>query len=161
MMQFHFQYRIWYSEDEIYLERKFEPCVEITEEDYRKILIGVNAGMELKDITGIDDALQKMRDCVLQIDRWKNKDGTDRKMPLKKPRNVYMIEYFLTGQDLIWVLGAKDIEEELNRPETSMRIYSHDGIPVLIKYQHGRIYVTEGTITMILDVNEFLNRIRR
>ena len=88
-MQFHFQYRIWYSEDEIYLERKFEPCVEITEEDYRKILIGVNAGMELKDIPGIDDALQKMRDRVLQIDRWKNKDGTDRKMPLKKPRNVY------------------------------------------------------------------------
>ena len=116
--------------------------------------------MEIKDIPEIDETLQEMQERVLEVDRWYNKDGSKRKTPLKNPRTVHLIKYFLTRSDLWLVNGSKDIDEELNRAKSSMRIYSHEGSSVCIKYKHGRVQITDGAVTTIMDVNDFLKTIR-
>ena len=158
-MQFSFIYRIWYTEDEIYQNKTFIPCVEITDYEYQKILQGVASGLEIKDIPGIESALQKMRDRVLMIDQSLNKDGSERKTPLKKPRNFHRIEYFLTDTDLRLLHRSKDLSAELHRPADSMSFYRHNGSPVKITYQYGRVTVTESDRTIILDADDFISRI--
>lgn len=159
-MQFYFIYRIWYDDSgPAYQSDTFQPCVEITDEDYIKILTGVRAGKEIRNLKGINDALEKMQEAVLWSDRWRNRDGSERSVPLQKTRHVQLIEYFLTQKDQTKVLRMQDPAKELNRPEDTMTIFRSDGTPVLLTYKHGEITVKEKTQTITWDAEEFLNKI--
>ena len=157
-MTFFFRYRIWYDDEEGYM-RSFHPAAEISEEDYKRILLGVHDGYEIADIPGIDEALEKMRDAVLFADRCMNKDGTQRNIPLGKSRHIHRIEYFLTDQDSISLNRMKDPYTELSQPEDNMIIRRSNGSEVKITSIHGQVFVREGTRTAVWDKETFLERI--
>lgn len=157
-MDFFFRYRIWYDEEEAYM-RFFQPAVKISEDDYKRILLGVHEGYEIADIPGIDEALEKMRNAVIFADRTMNKDGTPREIPLQKSRHIHRIEYFLTDQDYISLNEMKDPYIELSHPEDNMTIRRNNGSEIKITSIHGKVLVREGTRATVWDKEKFLDRI--
>ena len=48
-MQFHFQYRVTYESGEVFEQnRRNELCVDITKEEYKKIITGILQGISIK-----------------------------------------------------------------------------------------------------------------
>ena len=157
-MDFFFRYRIWYDEEEAYM-RSFHPVVKISEDDYKRILLGVHEGYEIADIPEIDESLEKMRNAVVFADRTMNKDGTPRGIPLQKSRHIHRIEYFLTDQDYISLNEMKDPYIELSHPEDNMTIRRSNGSEIKITSIHGKVLVREGTRATVWDKEKFLDRI--
>ena len=58
--------------------------VEISKEDYKKIITGVLQERPIDQIEGISDVIDKMTENVEFADRFMNKNGSLRKTPLKK-----------------------------------------------------------------------------
>ena len=84
-MRFHFQYKVIYESGDIFEQnRRNELCVDITQEEYKKIITGVLQGISIKQIEGISEVITKMTEDVLFADRWMNKNGSMRSTPLKK-----------------------------------------------------------------------------
>ena len=155
-MSFFFRYRIWYDEEEAYM-RSFQPVVRISEDDYKRILLGVHEGYEIADIPGIDEARERMQYAVIFADRTMNKDGTQREYPLQRSRHIHRIEYFLTDQDYHTLRKMKDPYTELSQPEDNMTIRRDNGSEIKITSIHGQVLVREGTRTTVWDKEKFLD----
>ena len=86
-MNFNYCYKITYESGETYDRRRNELSVEISKEDYKKIITGVLQERPIDQIEGISDVIDKMTENVEFADRFMNKNGSLRKTPLKKNFN--------------------------------------------------------------------------
>ena len=91
MVNFQFQYRITYADDQAY-DRKHILTVQITEEEHKAIIQGILQDIAIKDIEEISDVISRMREQVEFVDRWTNVNGTSHSTPLKKMRKIKDIE---------------------------------------------------------------------
>lgn len=115
-MRFHFQYKVIYESGDIFEQnRRNELCVDITQEEYKKIITGVLQGISIKQIEGISEVITKMTEDVLFADRWMNKNGSMRSTPLKKNRKISEIEFFMTENELQRIKKEKDPIRMLER----------------------------------------------
>lgn len=83
-LNFNYCYKITYESGETYDRRRNELSVEISKEDYKKIITGVLQERPIDQIEGISDVIDKMTENVEFVDRFMNKNGSLRKTPLKK-----------------------------------------------------------------------------
>ena len=92
-MNFNYCYKITYESGETYDRRRNELSVEISKEDYKKIITGVLQERPIDQIEGISDVIDKMTENVEFADRFMNKNGSLRKTPLKKKRAISKLEF--------------------------------------------------------------------
>ena len=98
-LNFNYCYKITYESGETYDRRRNELSVEISKEDYKKIITGVLQERPIDQIEGISDVIDKMTENVEFADRFMNKNGSLRKhcklclngMPVPLLRNCYSI----------------------------------------------------------------------
>ena len=83
-LNFNYCYKITYESGETYDRRRNELSVEISKEDYKKIITGVLQERPIEQIKGISDVIDKMTENVEFADCFMNKNGSLRKTPLKK-----------------------------------------------------------------------------
>ena len=137
-------------------------AVDITEEEYARIMIGSAKGLPFREIEGIENALEKMAEAVKTSDRYMNLDNSYRKTALKKPREISCLEFYLPENEIIRIKRIKNPEEMFTLPTEQMTIHRSDGSTVFIKYEYGRVMIkdahAEGT-TVYMDVEHFLSRL--
>ena len=75
-MNFNYCYKITYESGETYDRRRNELSVEISKEDYKKIITGVLQERPIDQIEGISDVIDKMTENVEFADRFMNKNGS-------------------------------------------------------------------------------------
>ena len=161
-MHFEYCYKITYESGEVCERRQIQLCVELSKEDYGKIIRGVLDGVSIEKIEGISEAITAMKDNVMSADRWMNKNGSWRSTPLKKNRAVSRIELFMTDSEYARIRKMKDPIETLNRPEEHMTIYRSDGSFVSLKYENGRVTICdsrEKNVRRIADADNFIRDI--
>ena len=78
-LNFNYCYKITYESGETYDRRRNELSVEISKEDYKKIITGVLQERPIEQIEGISDVIDKMTENVEFADRFMNKNGSLRK----------------------------------------------------------------------------------
>lgn len=94
MVDFKFRYKITYIDGQTY-DRKHILNVQVTEEEYKSIIQGVLQGIEIKDNPKIPDVISRMTETVEYVDRWTSINGASRTSPLKNPRKITSLEFFL------------------------------------------------------------------
>lgn len=114
-------------------------CVDVTEEEYIKLVQGISEGKTLPDISGIDEVLNRMRDNVIRSDSFMNLNGTYRDQALKTPRKIESVEVFLDKQFIGHIRSLSDPVGEMTRPEQIMTVYRSDGSSVEIRYRRGEV----------------------
>lgn len=136
-------------------------CVDVTEEEYIKLVQGISEGKTLPDISGIDEVLNRMRDNVIRSDSFMNLNGTYRDQALKTPRKIESVEVFLDKQFIGHIRSLSDPVGEMTRPEQIMTVYRSDGSSVEIRYRRGEVEYRDsrkkGTIA-VMTVDSFLSR---
>ena len=75
-LNFNYCYKITYESGETYDRRRNELSVEISKEDYKKIITGVLQERPIEQIEGISDVIDKMTENVEFADRFMNKNGS-------------------------------------------------------------------------------------
>lgn len=93
-LNFNYCYKITYESGETYDRRRNELSVEISKEDYKKIITGVLQERPIDQIEGISDVIDKMTENVEFADRFMNKNGSLRKTPLKKKELFQNLNFF-------------------------------------------------------------------
>ena len=78
-LNFNYCYKITDESGETYDRRRNELSVEISKEDYKKIITGVLQERPIDQIEGISDVIDKMTENVEFADRFMNKNGSLRK----------------------------------------------------------------------------------
>ena len=162
-MDFYFQYRITYDNGQSY-DRPNLMTVDITKDEYKRIVLGVMAGKKIHEIEGITEPLEKMTAIVHDIDSWINMNGSQRNKPLKKARNISDLEFFLTMSDYKRFKKMDNPAEMLDRPEDHMTIYRNDGSSVLISCEFGQVKVVDSrkpTTSIIYEADYFLSIVNR
>ena len=101
--------------------------MKVTREEYRLIIAGAAQGRSLEETEGIDDVLSRMKENVEFIDKWTNLNGSLRKAPMKKQREIEKMELFLTDEDLRKIRSMPDPLAAFDRPEEHMTVYRSDG----------------------------------
>jgi len=142
-MTFNYKYRITYGNGKTYDHEDILMCVEITEEEYKRILHRIKDGYTLNDAPGIDDLLDRMREKVITYDPWRNLNGSIREKKLDKPREIKEIELYLEEREVRRIRSILDIDADIDRPEQRMRIYRADGSYVELVYKLGMVQVTD------------------
>lgn len=142
VMEFEFQYRITYESGQAY-DRPHRLNVPVTKEEYNKIMLGILDGKSIREIEGIDEVIAKMTEQVQFVDRWYNLNGTQRKTPLKKPRDISDLDFFLPQSEYMRIKKMKNPKEVMERPEEHMTIYRSDGSSVTISSENGKVKVTD------------------
>ena len=136
-------------------------CVDVTEEEYIKLVQGISEGKTLPDISGIDEVLNRMRDNVIRSDSFMNLNGTYRDQALKTPRKIESVEVFLDKQFIGHIRSLSDPVGEMTHPEQIMTVYRSDGSSVEIRYRRGEVEYRDsrkkGTIA-VMTVDSFLSR---
>ena len=163
-MKFNYCYRITYESGEVCERRRDQLCVDVSKEEYGKIITGVLAGIPIERIDGISSVITEMKNNVMLADRWLNKNGSWRRSPLKKNRVFSKIELFMTDSEYDRVHKMKNPIETLNRPEEHMTIYRSDGSFVNLKYENGQVTICdsrEKNVGRILDADNFIQDIMR
>lgn len=164
-MRFHFQYKVIYESGDIFEQnRRNELCVDITQEEYKKIITGVLQGISIKQIEGISEVITKMTEDVLFADRWMNKNGSMRSTPLKKNRKISEIEFFMTENELQRIKKEKDPIRMLERPKEQMTVYRSDGTYITLETENGQVIIkdsTEKNSYRIVDADYFIHHIVR
>lgn len=164
-MRFHFQYKVIYESGDIFEQnRRNELCVDITQEEYKKIITGVLQGISIKKIEGISEVITKMTEDVLFADRWMNKNGSMRSTPLKKNRKISEIEFFMTENELQRIKKEKDPIRMLERPKEQMTVYRSDGTYITLETENGQVIIkdsTEKNSYRIVDADYFIHHIVR
>ncbi|MGB4659772.1 MAG: hypothetical protein WBI07_11355 [Mobilitalea sp.] len=97
-MDFQFQYRITYGNGQFY-DRPHVMTVQITMDEYKKIIPGVLEGKRIEEIDDISETIEKMTEMVHYIDSWINMNGSQRTKPLKKARIISELEFFIPMSD--------------------------------------------------------------
>ena len=77
-LNFNYCYKITYESGETYDRRRNELSVEISKEDYKKIITGVLQERPIEQIEGISDVIDKMTENVEFADRFMNKNNENR-----------------------------------------------------------------------------------
>ena len=117
--------------------------VKVTREEYRLIIAGAAQGRSLEETEGIDDVLSRMKENVEFIDKWTNLNGSLRKAPMKKQREIEKMELFLTDEDLRKIRSMPDPLASFDRPEEHMTVYRSDGSSVSIRSEFGTVQITD------------------
>ena len=142
--------------------RNTDMYASIAKEDYIRIMLEAAKGTPIREIEGIEDALEKMTEAVIFSDRYMNLDNTFRKTALKKPREIRSLEFYLTEQDNRRIKKMKDPEAMLAMPEEHMTIYRSDGSSVFISCEFGKVTIKDSrtrTQTVSTEAEYFLSRI--
>jgi hypothetical protein len=84
-----------------------------------------------------------MTELVLYVDRWINLNGSRRTTPLKKPRDVEAIEFFLPDSEYKRIRKMKDPAAVFSREEEHMTIYRNDGSSVTVSTENGMVKVKD------------------
>lgn len=162
---------IYYSCEVTYENGKVRPkgdyaasCVEVTDEEYIKIVKGISEGKTLTDISGIDEVIKRMQDNVIRSDPYMNLNGTYRDQALKTPRKIKNMDIELDKQFVRHVRTLSDPVREMMRPEQVMTVYRSDGSFVELHYRRGEIEYMDsrkkGT-KAIITAKSFLNGFAR
>ena len=93
-----------------------------------------NAECEDKDIS---NAVELMRERVLEFDRYQSMDGRWLKKPLKKPRAIERIEVFLDAHDIARFKKMGDMDAVFERPEQKIILTRNDGSTVSVTVKDG------------------------
>ena len=146
-LNFNYCYKITYESGETYDRRRNELSVEISKEDYKKIITGVLQERPIEQIEGISDVIDKMTENVEFADRFMNKNGSLRKTPLKKKRAISKM---------------KNPIETLERPVEHMTVYRNDGSSVTLTAENGRVSIVdsrEKNVKHIIEADHFISKI--
>lgn len=141
-MDFNFQYQITYGNGQFY-DRPHVMTVQITMDEYKKIVLGILEGKRIEEIDDISETIDKMTEIVHYIDSWINMNGTQRTTPLKKARRISELEFFIPKSDYKRLKNMQNPMEVFERPEEHMTIYRNDGSSVMIRYEYGKVKVTD------------------
>ena len=141
-MDFQFQYRITYGNGQFY-DRPHVMTVQISMDDYKKIVLGVLEGKRIEEIDDITETIEKMTEIVQYIDSWINMNGSQRTTPLKKARIISELEFFIPMSEYKRLNNMENPMEVFERPEEHMTIYRNDGSSVMIRYEYGQVKVTD------------------
>ena len=93
-----------------------------------------NAECEDKDIS---NAVELMRERVLEFDRYQSMDGRWLKKPLKKPRAIERIEVVLDAHDIARFKKMGDMDAVFERPEQKIILTRNDGSTVSVTVKDG------------------------
>ena len=134
-MRFNYTYKITYGSGQCYDRWKHQLGIEITPEQYSKIIETVIQGRSISETTELEDVIQEMEENVRFVDRFQNMDGSSRNTPLKKERDITKIELLVPEDELRRIRKMKNPLEALTRSEEQMTIYRNsDGSRVI--HQH-------------------------
>ena len=142
MVNFQFQYRITYGNGKSY-DRPHIMIVQITLDEYKKIVLGVMEGKRIEEIDDISEAIEKMTEVVRYIDSWININGSQRTTRLKKARIISELEFFIPTSEYKRLKNMQNPIEVFERPEEYMTIYRNDGSSITIRYEYGQVKVTD------------------
>ena len=162
-MKFEYRYRISYANGKIY-DSKDSLFVDVTKEQYNKIVLEMISGKSFSDIQGIDDIKAKMIEDIEFVDRFTNLDGTNRKAALKKCRPYTDIEVYIPDREYKRLKSINNLEEFLSRPEEHMTIYRSDGSYITISVENGLVKVIDSKYrhqTTIRKADDFIGVITR
>ena len=135
--------------------------VELTEEEYIKVAVGLSEGLELMDIPGIEDVLERMRQRVIEFDVYYSLDGRLKSKASIRRRKISTVEVSARSWDIDRFRSMKDPRTELSRPEQSMTIYRNDGSSVEICYRRGEVEYKDSRkrgSTGIMTADRFIDR---
>jgi len=154
-------FKVIYESGKIVDRERYLP-VEVSDEDYRKIVEGTSKGLDLGEIDGIEEAINNMKQRVIEIDCYYDLNGKLMNKPLKKPRRIADIEVRLPKRDAKRIMSMKDPLQELDRQAESMKIYRSDGSFVTIKYEFGQVIVEDSRNKggrYMMNSDDFVRRI--
>ncbi len=160
-MRFNYTYSLKYSNGKTYTQNpaKEQMGIEVTTDEYRKVIEGTLSGKAITNIPDIADLLNRMRDDVIFADRFKNTDGSSRTKGLKKPRNITDIEFYLIENEIKVLKKMNNLLSILENQPEEMKIYRDDGSYVSIKTELGKVYIKSsksGSGAMSMDIDTFL-----
>lgn len=163
-MRLNYTYSIKYENGKTYKQNpdKEQMCIEITSDEYRRIVEGILSGKAITNIQGVSELLNRMRDDVIFADRFKNTDGSSRTKGLKKPRNITDIEFYLIENEIQALKKMNNPLSILENPPEEMKIYRDDGSYVSIKTELGKVYIKSsksGAGAMSIDVSNFIRKL--
>ena len=101
-----------------------------------------------------------MEEQVRFVDRWDNLDGSRRKTPLKKERDIAKIELLLPEDEIKRISKMKNPMEVLTRPSEQIS----DGSYVILSTEQGRVKLEDSRkngMSMLMDTDQFLNLVIR
>ena len=142
MVDFKFRYKITYIDGQTY-DRKHILNVQVTEEEYKSIIQGVLQGIEIKDNPKIPDVISRMTETVEYVDRWTSINGASRTSPLKNPRRITSLEFFLPDDVYQRVRRMKMPLELVNFEKEKMVLYRSDGSFVTISSYFGEVTIQD------------------
>ena len=113
--------------------------VELSDEEYVKIAVGLSEGKELMSIPDIEDVLERMKQRVVEYDVYYSLDGRLKSKPSTRQRKISAVEVSAQSWDIDRFRRMKDPRTELSRPAQSMTIYRSDGSSVELCYRRGEV----------------------
>ena len=150
-LNFNYCYKITYESGETYDRRRNELSVEISKEDYKKIITGVLQERPIDQIEGISDVIDKMTENVEFADRFMNKNGS-----------LTKLEFFIPEYEYRRLKKMKDPIETLERPVEHMTVYRNDGSSVTLTAENGRVSIVdsrEKNVRHIIEADYFISKI--
>ncbi len=161
MVDFKFRYKITYIDGQTY-DRKHILNVQVTEEEYESIIRGVLQGIEIKDNPKIPDVISRMTETVEYVDRWTSINGASRTAPLKNPRKITSLEFFLPDDVYQRVRRMKMPLELVNFEKEKMVLYRSDGSSVTISSYFGEVTIQdsrEKNTSHLMSTDYFIEQI--
>ena len=89
-------------------------------------------------------------------------NGSQRTKPLKKPRCISKLEFFIPMSDYQCLKEMQNPMEVFVRPEEHMTIYRNDGSSVMISNEYGQVKVTDSrnpSSRIIREADHFISTI--
>ena len=108
--------------------------------------------------------MKDMEEQVRFVDRWDNLDGSHRKTPLKKERDIAKIELLLPEDEIRRISKMKNPMEVLTRPSEQITLQRSDGSYVILSTEQGRVKLEDSRkngMAMLMDTDQFLNLVVR
>lgn len=161
MVDFKFRYKITYIDGQTY-DRKHILNVQVTEEEYKSIIQGVLQGIEIKDNPKIPDVISRMTETVEYVDRWTSINGASRTSPLKNPRKITSLEFFLPDDVYQRVRRMKMPLELVNFEKEKMVLYRSYGSFVTISSYFGEVTIQdsiEKNTSHVMSTDYFVDQI--
>ena len=119
--------------------------MEPTREQYGRIIEKVIQGCTINEVPGIEKVVKDMEEQVRFVDRWDNLDGSRRKIPLKKERDIAKIELLLPEDEIKRISKMKNPMEVLTRPSEQITLLRSDGSYVILSTEQGRVKLEDST----------------
>lgn len=163
-MRFNYTYRIIYGSGQCCDRSRQQLTIEITREQYGRIIEKVTQGCTINEVPGIEELVKDMEEQVRFVDRWDNLDGTHRKTLLKKERDIAKIELLLPEDEIRRISKMKNPAELLTKPSEQITLQRSDGSHVILSTEQGRVKLEDSRkngMAMLMDTDQFLNLVVR